>query len=548
MPDGERADGVHVAFDVPARMRDGTVLRANVYRPDGDGPWPVLLKRTPYSKDDHHGAVWEGLDPLEASRRGFMVVVQDVRGRFASDGVFEAYRWEREDGYDTVEWAARLPGANGRVGMYSGSYCGNTQWLAAADAPPSLAAISPALTWSDPTDGLLSRGGAVELGLALRWALENGWDTLGRLGLDEAERLRRTVGVVREWDRIVEDGYRELPLGAAAERWGLPDLGGLAAIGRSEVADRCRVTDLYERVRVPSLHTAGWYDIFAQGTLDNFAAMAAAGRDARLIVGPWSHHLFRDPVGELCFGLDSWRDGAPLSGDWGDLQLTWLRSHLAPGARVELPERPVRIFVMGRNAWREESGWPLARAREQRWFLHADGSLAATAPDADAPPSAFAHDPADPVPTTGGNGELTPAFPNGPAAQGAVEARPDVLVFTSEPLQHELEVTGRVRVVLHGHGSAAAADWVARLCDVHPDGRSYNVCDGIVRIAEGADELRRIEIDLWSTSNAFLPGHRLRVHVAGSSFPRWDRNLAPGRQHVHHAAEWPSWIELPVVG
>jgi uncharacterized protein len=539
--------GVNVAFDVPARMRDGVVLRANVFRPEGEGPWPVLLTRTPYCKDDHHGAVWEGLDPVQAARQGFIVVVQDVRGRFASEGEFEASRFERHDGHDTVEWAARLPGSNGRVGMYSASYCGNTQWLAAADRPPSLQAISPALTWSNPLDGLLARGGAVELGLALRWALENGWDTLARLPLDAPERMRRVVAVMQEWDRLAEDGYWELPLAAVAERLGLPDLGGIAAMTRPEVAGFSRVTDLYERIALPSLHTAGWYDIFAQGTLDNYAAMAAAGRDARLIVGPWTHHEFSDPIGELCFGLDASRDGAPVSGDWRELQLAWFRRHLVPGARVELPQQPVRIFVMGRNAWREESGWPLTRAREQRWFLHADRSLAPTAPQPDAQASELSYDPADPVPTRGGNGVLSPGFASGPVEQARVESRDDVLVFTSEPLQQELEVTGPVSVVLHAASSAPSADWVARLCDVHPDGRSYNLCDGIVRITENADRLQRVEIDLWSTSNAFLPGHRLRVHITNSSFPRWDRNPNLARQHIHHASDHPSWIELPVV-
>jgi uncharacterized protein len=548
---------VNVAFDVPARMRDGMTLRANVYRPDGPGPWPVLLARTPYSKDDHGEGLWCGLDPVQTARAGFMVVVQDVRGRFASDGTFDAYRFEARDGHDTVEWAARLPGSNGRVGMYSGSYCGNTQWLAAGERPPSLAAISPALTWSEPFDGLLARGGAVELGLALRWAMENGADALGRLGLDADERAHRVAALAGEWDRLAQDGYRELPVPGSAvlSRHGVPELGGIGVLDRPEIADWCRVSGLYERVEVPSLHTAGWYDIFAQGTLDNYAAMAAVGKDARLVVGPWTHQEFGDPIGELLFGVRASRDRARSDGGsgWGELQLAWLRRQLDPEADVELPQRPVRIFVMGRNEWRDESGWPLQRARTEHWFLGADGSLAPTGSAAGAP-SELVYDPADPVPTAGGNGVLSAGYASGPVDQADVEARPDVLVFTSEPLAAELEVTGRVTVVLHAESSAPSADWVARLCDVHPDGRSFNLCDGIVRIAQGADALQRVEIDLWSTSNVFLPGHRLRVHVTSSSFPRWDRNLNTGdqrtphfqtaRQRVHHDA---SWIELPVV-
>jgi uncharacterized protein len=557
--------GASVAFDVPARMRDGVVLRANVYRPDDGGLWPVLLARTPYGKDDAGHLHWSGLDPLEAVRQGFIVVVQDVRGRFASDGEWAPYRAEREDGFDTVEWAARLPGSNGRVGMYSGSYCGNVQWLAAAERPPSLAAISPALTWSEPMDGLLARGGALELGLALRWALENGFDPIARLGLDDDERRRRIAALADEWDRLaVGDAYRDLPVDARAalRRHRDADLGAIAALDDPAIADFCRVTGLHEQVAVPSLHTAGWYDVFLQGTLDNFRAASAAGRDAQLVVGPWTHHAFGDPVGERLFGIRAGRDGVPYEPgtSWTERQLAWFRRQLAPeagNADGAGAGSPVRIFVMGRNAWREETAWPPTQAVEQRWFLGPDGVLAPAPPADRAASSTFAYDPADPVPTVGGHGVMSVAHTSGPCDQRAVEARVDVLVFTSAPLREALEVTGRVRVVLHAESSAPSTDWVARLCDVDPDGRSLNLCDGIVRVAEGAGAPREIEIDLWSTSNVFLRGHCIRVHVTSSSFPRWDRNLntrgprtprwAVARQQVHHDAERRSWIELPVM-
>jgi uncharacterized protein len=545
--------------DVPAQMRDGVTLRANVYRPAQPGRWPTLLLRTPYGKDSLDQLQWSGIDPVQATRHGFVVVIQDVRGRFASDGAWEPFRFEREDGYDSVEWAARLPASNGRVGMFSGSYCGSTQWLAAIERPPSLAAISPALTWSEPMDGLFARGGAFELGLSLRWALENGYDTLGRLGLDDDERRRRTDAVIDDWDRLGDVGYWDLPVHdiAALRRHRLPDLGGVRALDEPALAARCRVAGLHDRVEAPSFHTAGWYDIFSQGTLENYRAMAAAGREARLVVGPWTHHAFADPIGELRFGMRAGRKGAAVDGDWYDLQLAWLLRQLAPACDVELPEAPVRIFVMGRNAWRDEPCWPLERAREERWFLRADGSLAPSGPDPGEDVSEFAYDPADPVPTVGGHGVMSIERPAGPFDQASVEARADVLVFTSDPLREELEVTGRVRVVLHAQSSAPSTDWVARLCDVHPDGRSFNLCDGIVRVAGGADGCARHEIDLWSTSNVFRAGHRVRVHVTSSSFPRWDRNLNTGdqreprhqvaRQRIHHGASRPSYVVLPVV-
>ncbi len=551
-----------VQFDVPASMRDGVVLRANVYRPEGDGPWPVLLVRTPYGKDDQVEVnIW--LNPVQAARKGFIVVIQDTRGRFTSDGEWVPFRHEREDGYDSVEWAARLPGSNGRVGMYCASYLGNTQWMAAIEQPPSLGAIAPAETWCDPLDGLFARGGALELGLVLAWDMATGADHLAKLPLSDAERAQRVTALIDDYDRLATDGYRELPASdpPVLRRHGFPDLGTIAMQTDPAVADWCRVRGRHERVTVPSLHLGGWYDIFLQGTLDNYVAMAALGRPARLLIGPWSHDVpLTDPIGERCFGLRSAGSAAVHpEGNVDDVQLTWLRRQLTSDATESAADgaAPVRIFVMGRDEWRDEQEWPPARAREQRWLLGTGGTLSPQAPAAEAAPSSFDYDPADPVPTRGGLTVMAQEFPNGSFDQAPIEARPDVLVFTSEPLTDELEVTGRVRVVLHAQSSAPATDWVARLCDVHPDGRSFNLCDGILRVVESADAVQRVEIDLWSTANAFLPGHRLRVHVTSSSFPRWDRNLNTGdqrsthfevaRQTVFHDADRPSWIELPVV-
>lgn len=557
----DEASGVTVELDVPERMRDGVTLRANVYRPEGTGPWPTLLARTPYGKDLAQVVSW--LDPVQAARRGFMVVIQDTRGRFSSAGEWDPFRFERQDGYDTVEWSAKLPGSNGRIGMYGGSYWGNSQWLAAVEQPPSLAAISPALTWSEPMDGLFARGGALELGLVVPWSLQQGLDYIRRTADGAAEIQRRAAAVLDEWDRLGTDGYWDLPVHdiAALRRHGVPDLGSIRALDDPEIAQWCRVSGLHERVCVPSFHIAGWYDIFLQGTLDSYQAMAALPSDSRLIVGPWTHPGYADPVGDVLFGVRAGKDGIPVHpyGDVNDLQLAWLRGHLDPGADTVLPRQPVRIFVMGRNQWRDEPCWPPSRAVTRRWYLRSARLLAEAAPpDEGEQPSEFAYDPADPVPTVGGNTVMWPGYPAGPMNQAPVETRPDVLVFTSAPLDEEIEVTGRVRVVLHAASSAPSTDWVARLCDVHPDGRSVNICDGIIRVSEGADECRRHEIDLWSTSNVFLPGHRIRVHVTSSSFPRWDRNLNTGNQResrhavawqrIYHSASRPSFIELPVIG
>ena len=302
--------GVRVEFDAEARMRDGAILRANVYRPDGAGPWPTLLARTPYGKDLPPTAGW--LDPVQTAERGFMVVIQDTRGRFASDGEWDPFRFEREDGFDSVEWAARLAGSNGRVGMYGASYWGNTQWMAAAERPPSLTAITPSVTWSDPMDGLFARGGAVELGLAVPWTLAQGFAHLLRVCAD-GDRDAAVGRMVDDWDRLREDGYWDLPVSGmpVLGRHAVPDLGSIRALDDAGIAERCRVDGSYDDVDVPAFQLGGWHDIFLQGTLDNHRAMVDRGVESRLLVGPWTHMDFADPVGELCFGLRASKDGMP---------------------------------------------------------------------------------------------------------------------------------------------------------------------------------------------------------------------------------------------
>lgn len=550
---------VTVDFDVSALMRDGVTLRANVYRPEGSGPWPTLLARTPYGKDAHFSGYW--LEPVQACRCGFMVVIQDVRGRFASEGDFDPFRSEGQDGYDTVEWAARLPGSNGRVGMFGLSYLGNTQWQAAIAQPPSLSAIAPALTWSNPMDGLLTRGGALELGVAAHWSLQQSFDYLARLQTDDAEIQRRVDAVTNDLDLLVRHGYWQLPVDdiPVLRPHNIPGLGSGRSLVHPDGVEWTAVSDHHDQIVVPSFNIGGWHDLFLQGTLDNYQAMVARGIETRLIVGPWTHLTFGDPIGEQLFGMRASRQGVRIhrNGDVNDLWLRWLRSHLVPEPRAELRDAPVRIFVMGKNEWRDESDWPLQRARTELWFLNSSGSLSLAQPVSNEHLSEFLYDPMDPVPTLGGPTLLAPGFSAGPVDQTKVEARGDVLVFSSEPLEEDIEVTGRVRIVIHAESSEPSTDWVARLCDVHPDGRSLNLCDGILRVTTGAQECRRYEIDLWSTSNVFLRGHRLRVHVTSSSFPRWDRNLNTGkqqesrhvvaRQRIYHDAERPSFIELPIV-
>ncbi|MEU1276213.1 CocE/NonD family hydrolase [Streptomyces sp. NPDC005799] len=552
---------IQIQFDVPAEMRDGTVLRADVYRPAGTGPWPVLLSRLPYGKQTSMLAMM--LDPLAAARRGFIVVIQDTRGRFASEGEWEPWTYEERDGYDTVRWAAALPGSSGSVGMIGGSYFGNTQWMAALSKPPELKAIAPMITWSDPEDGLWTRGGAIELGISAPWTLMMGADALMRRHATDLEGLASGItGLVHDLDGLAGGGYAELPAGRfpAFARHDLPELGYERSRREPDWARSCTVTGRHDEVDLPTFQVGGWFDIFAQGTLDNFTAMRRAGRSATLVVGPWTHTNLRNVVGDVNFGFAANSDFMGMRGSLHDMQFDWFRRTIGDGEPLEPDAGKVLLFVMGINQWREETEWPLSRAVERDFHLRADGRLTSEPPSTSEQPDEFTYDPMDPVPTTGGALLLADEFRPGPLDQAAVEAREDVLVFTTDPLAEDTEVTGRVKVILFAATDGPSTDWVARLCDVDEQGVSRNVTDGIVRVrAEIPGEPAEHVVDLWSTSTVFRAGHRIRVQVTSSNFPRWDRNLNTGepednattaraaRQQVFHSSDRPSRIILPVV-
>lgn len=545
---------VLVRFDVPVPMRDGVALAADVYTPTGTGPWPVLMMRTPYGKNTYFENAWSGVDPVTAARSGFIVVIQDTRGRFGSGGDWVPLTDDALDGFDSVDWAARLPGANGSVGMFGGSYSGHTQWQAALAGAPALAAIAPLMTWADPLDGLYARGGAPESGLALPWTLLTGADDVARRHPDDAMSL--VEAIIDEVDRLGANGFR-LPTAEQLElvrRHGVRELGTLRVATEGPAAvEPADLTGRQSGCGLPTFHTGGWFDLFLQGTLDNYQAMVAAGLEARLVVGPWSHMNFGDAVGDVAFGLRASRDSHAVhpAGPWIEAQLAWLRGHLSPGAPAPADDPPVRIFVMGRNEWRSEPQWPPADTRETTWFLHEGGALTPRSPAAGAAPVQYAYHLGDPVPTVGGNTYISSAVPAGPMDQQAVESRPDVLSFTSEVLDADLEVTGRITARLHAGSSAPCTDWVVRLCDVHPDGRSIGICDGILR---AGPDTGPHHVDLWSTSMVFLAGHRIRVDVTNSSVPRWAppapeaAGYRTERAQVCVDSTHPSWITLPVRG
>ncbi|MDQ6692133.1 MAG: CocE/NonD family hydrolase [Candidatus Dormibacteraeota bacterium] len=550
--------GCQIDLDVVMPMRDGVNLQANIYRPGEGGPFPTLLTRLPYGKDLALGT--SVLDPVQVTRRGYAVVVQDTRGRFLSEGEFDPYRTEDGDGFDSIAWVAAQPWSDGKVGMYGASYFGQTQWAAAKLNPPALLAIAPHITWSEPLDGPLARDGAVELGLAASWGLQMVFADLVRRHPGDPMALGRALhSAIRDYDGLATGGYRELPLK------GFPPLarhgvGGrvdltLAALDDPAAAEHLRVR--HEDVQVPALNGGGWYDIFLQGTIDNHNAMRRLGRPSRLVIGPWSHSTSINPVGEVNFGFGAQSILIDLRADFQSMQLRWF-DHWLRGLDTGLMNEPaVKIFVMGVNRWRDLDEFPPSDSTPRDYFLHASGLLKLDPPAAGDAPDGFAYDPADPVPTRGGALLMTPEFRGGPYDQRDIEARPDVLVFTSDPLTALLEVTGQVSVILFASTTAPSTDFVGRLCDVRPDGQSINLTDGIVRVSGEPGTIQRHEIDLWATSNVFLPGHRIRLQITSSCFPRWDRNLNTGeplgkgttmavaRQTVFHDAAHPSALRLP---
>ena len=560
-----------VEKNVAAPMRDGVTLRADLYRPDAPGQFPVLLQRTPYSKAS-------GSEAARAlASRGYVVVIQDSRGRYTSDGIARPHD-EAEDGHDSIEWAARLPYSTGRVGMFGTSYLATTTLQAASRTPRHLSAIQASAAYSHRFADLVYQGGAFYLEDGLSWNLGQAADVMRRTLLPYADR-DTAIGMTSEQQTLFRQSWLwYVPL----KQFDALDLGRfapgyfemLAHPTDDEYWAASNIGARFDHFDVPGLHIVGWYDVFARSTIANFAGLRArartdqARRNQRLIVGFWPHAQPgpRDTrVGEVDFGPDAAIDLAAVREQWFSC---WLKD---AGCEA-LAGPPIRLFVMGDNRWRSEEEWPLARAKDTPYYLHSggrantlggDGRLSPQAPQQE-PPDRFVYDPWDPVPTGPAR-----AYSRLPADQRETEARHDVLVYTTDALAEPIEVTGPISLVLWVASSAPDTDFTGKLVDVAPDGTARLLTDGILRTryrnSSRSLELMKpgtptsLTINVGVTSNVFKAGHRIRLEVSSSNFPRWDRNpntggvvaeesrLTRAQQTVFHDMARPSRLVLPIV-
>jgi putative CocE/NonD family hydrolase len=532
-------------------MRDGVLLAADLYRPSGSGALPTLLQRTPYNKSGPNG-VFQAY-ALRAAEAGFAVIVQDVRGRFNSSGNFTAFDQEQLDGYDTCEWITGQTWSNGRIGMFGGSYVGLTQWQAVLAGAPGLQAIAPGVTASDYHDGWTYQGGAFNYYFNYSWGTGLATETASRrLAVDPSstgygEMILRADGMDTYITQTPLNHDKSLLENAAYYQTWLdhPSL--------DSYWDGINVAGRYGEIDVATLNMGGWHDIFLGGTLANYLGMHWHGKTerarstSRLIVGPWSHATFTSggAVGDYWPGVLSSSDAIDLPG----IQLRFFDRWLRDADNGYEKESPVSIFIMGENRWRNEDSWPLERATATELFLgsggrantlNGDGALLRDLPSREqSVPDQYLSDPRDPVPT--GGGQLCCPMhwsPSGVYDQRKIESRADVLVYTMDPVDEPTEITGPVTLILYAASSALDCDWTAKLVDVCPCGCAYNLTDGILR-ARYRDSMReptlltsgeatRFEVDLWATSVLLAPGHALRLEIASSNFPRFDRNLQTG--------------------
>ena len=544
---------VKIEFNRRVPMRDRTELSADIYRPQAPGRFPVLLNRTPYTKT--------GASTLQIAKyfvsNGYVYVAMDVRGRGDSDGTFVPYRNDGQDGYDAIEWLAVQEWSTGKIGTLGGSYNGAIQWLTAVKQPPHLTTM---IVLASPSDPFVEWPTGQPLPMDISWYHFT------------AGHVAQNMTAV-DWKKL----YEHLPLITMDEAMGRPNRFWKEKIEHAKLDswwEDLRYQNKYERVRVPVLNISGWYDDELVGTPLNFIGVTAKGatpevrRSQKLLVGPWPHAINSSTkLGQLDFGPTAVID---LNGYW----LRWFDYWLKGIDNHVMSEPPVRIFVMGENVWRNENEWPISRTQWTKYYLHSnghantlngDGKLSTIEPTTE-PEDNYSYDPAKPVPFIT---DATFAQLGGPDDYRPVEERPDVLVYTSEPLTEDMEVCGPIRVRLVAASSARDTDFMAKLLDVWPNGFAQRLNDGMVRarFREGMDKPSLIEpgraytydLDLWNTCQLYRKEHSIRLEVSSSAFPKYDRNLNTGdklgqstrmevaQQKIFHDRDRLSYVVIPVV-
>ncbi len=542
-------------------MRDGVKLYADVYRPSAPGKYPTIVIRTPYGTQREGSGIHGKLPKL--AREGYAVVNQDVRGRYESEGQWDPFRHEAKDGYDTIEWAAKQPWSNGKVCTEGGSYLGHVQWAAASQTPPSLVCAFPAVASTNIYANWLTHGGAFRLSFNYGWGvvrmpnrimLPQYWHAgpeatpelvydkiLTHLPLShgDLESAHYPVQHYRDW--LTHESYDSY--------W-------------KAISDEER----FDKVKVPVHTSGGWFDIFLAGTINGYVGMRQHGgtpearRAARLVIGAWGHGRSQK-YGDLDFGPAN-------NTDLADDELRFYNHYLKGIDNGIDREPPVRLFYMGVNKWKSEQDWPIPGTQYTNWYLADQGKLTPAKPASNGSTS-YTYDPASPVPTTGGNNCCGTPTVAGPVNQKALEARPDIVGFTSEPLTAPLAIAGPVKMKLHAATDGPDTDWMVKLIDVYPNGDAFPMAEGMLRarFRQGLDKPELLKpnqtyeftVDLIGTAVVFQPGHRLRLDITSSNFPQFDRNpntgaslgsspkLRTAKQTIHHSAAHPSHIILPVV-
>jgi putative CocE/NonD family hydrolase len=569
--------------NVEAKMRDGTVLRADVYRPTIQDMVPVILMRTQYGKDAAQVQPARFQTPDWYASHCYIVVIQDIRGQGASDGVFYEYAHDRNDGYDSVEWAARLPGSNGKVGMYGSSYVGATQWLAATAAPPSLKAIVPSNTASDYYDGWTYEDGAFRLAFIEGWmtdtiatsAAVNRKDAATEASLKEAAKGQAA------WFRFTP--YAELPYLQPQSPTTAPYFFDAIKHPTDDAYWQAfSIEPHYDQVGVPVLAFDGWYDAFINGALRNFNGVRAHGatplarQNQRIVIGPWEHIGWGRPDSPVSPRLKA--IGPVADSPVNELSLAWF-DHFLKGEDNGVDGGPrVDYFLMGENKWHVAHEWPLAATQYQTWYLSSGGhansvmgdGVLSIAPVKGAVSDRFTYDPTNPVPSVGGHSCCSwTSGPQGQFDQSAIEQRPDILVFSTAPLAEAMQITGPITVMLYASSTAPDTDFTAKLVDVFPDGTAVNLANGIQRASFRASltdptpikpgQVYPYRINVWPTANLFAKGHRIRLEISSSDYPQFAPNpntgepfgtsakTAPATQTILHDYTHASVIILPVI-